>query len=76
MRVGEPQPSQHSEPGAGQPAWLVPEEWHRAERVVWGAHGGAGTTTLATWLPPPGTWERHSRRCIRGTQPRWRLDGR
>jgi len=55
MRIGEPpaQPaSEPSEPGAGQPAWLVPEECHRAERVVWGAHGGAGTTTLATWLQP------------------------
>jgi hypothetical protein len=55
MRIGEPQSPQLSEPGqlgTGQPAWLVPEEWHRAERVVWGAHGGAGTTTLATWLQP------------------------
>jgi hypothetical protein len=52
MRLGETPPPPDSEPGADRPAWLVPEEWHRAERVVWGAHGGAGTTTLATWLQP------------------------
>ena len=57
MRIGEPPPppaSEPGEPGADQPAWLVPEEWYRAERLVWGAHGGAGTTTLATWLQPAG----------------------
>jgi hypothetical protein len=26
--------------------------WQRHELVIWGAHGGAGTTTLATWLQP------------------------
>ena len=30
----------------------MPEDWPQAELVVWGAHGGAGTTTLATWLNP------------------------
>jgi hypothetical protein len=25
---------------------------HPSQLVVWGAHGGAGTTTLATWLQP------------------------
>jgi len=63
MRIGEPQSARLSEPGqlgTGQPAWLVPEEWHRAERVVWGAHGGAGTTTLATWLQP--AWDMGSAR--------------
>jgi hypothetical protein len=26
--------------------------WQRRELVIWGAHGGAGTTTLAVWLQP------------------------
>jgi hypothetical protein len=26
--------------------------WQRPELVIWGAHGGAGTTTLAVWLQP------------------------
>src|SRR5580658_415721 len=26
--------------------------WQRPELVIWGAHGGAGTTTLASWLQP------------------------
>jgi hypothetical protein len=30
----------------------APAGWQRRELVVWGAHGGAGTTTLATWLQP------------------------
>jgi hypothetical protein len=30
----------------------VPAGWQRRELVVWGAHGGAGTTTLAAWLQP------------------------
>ena len=30
----------------------APKAWQRAELVIWGAHGGAGTTTLATWLQP------------------------
>jgi hypothetical protein len=51
MHIGEPPPPP-GEPGADQPAWLVPQDWQRAELVVWGAHGGAGTTTLATWLQP------------------------
>jgi hypothetical protein len=51
MRIGEPPPSP-GEPGAGNPRWLVPEDWPQADLVVWGAHGGAGTTTLATWLRP------------------------
>jgi|HubBroStandDraft_6_1064221.scaffolds.fasta_scaffold149425_2 hypothetical protein len=53
MRIGEaPPPNEPGEPDANRPAWLVPKESHEAERVVWGAHGGAGTTTLATWLQP------------------------
>jgi hypothetical protein len=30
----------------------VPAGWQRRELVIWGAHGGAGTTTLASWLQP------------------------
>jgi hypothetical protein len=30
----------------------VPAGWRRRELVIWGAHGGAGTTTLASWLQP------------------------
>jgi len=26
--------------------------WQRRELVIWGAHGGAGTSTLAAWLQP------------------------
>jgi hypothetical protein len=29
-----------------------PAGWQRRELVIWGAHGGAGTTTLAAWLQP------------------------
>lgn len=34
------------------PAWAPTHGWQRPELVVWGAHGGAGTTTLASWLQP------------------------
>jgi hypothetical protein len=34
------------------PAWVPSQEWQRPELVIWGAHGGAGTTTLASWLQP------------------------
>jgi hypothetical protein len=34
------------------PSWLPRQGWQRPELVIWGAHGGAGTTTLATWLRP------------------------
>jgi hypothetical protein len=34
------------------PSWVPDHEWQRPELVIWGAHGGAGTTTLATWLQP------------------------
>jgi hypothetical protein len=29
--------------------------WQQRELVIWGAHGGAGTSTLAAWLQP--TWD-------------------
>lgn len=34
------------------PAWLRSAGWQRAAALVWGAHGGAGTSTLALWLHP------------------------
>ncbi len=51
MRIGEPQPPP-DEPDPEEPAWLLSKAWQRAELVVWGAHGGAGATILATWLQP------------------------
>jgi hypothetical protein len=30
----------------------APAGWQRRELAVWGAHGGAGTSTLAAWLQP------------------------
>jgi hypothetical protein len=51
MHIGEPQPPP-DEPDTDGPAWLLSKAWARAELVIWGAHGGAGATTLATWLQP------------------------
>ncbi len=34
------------------PSWVPRQGWKRRELVIWGAHGGAGTTTLATRLQP------------------------
>jgi hypothetical protein len=34
------------------PAWVPDHGWQRPELVIWGAHGGAGTSTLAAWLQP------------------------
>jgi len=51
MRTGKPQAPQ-DEPDPEGPAWLLSKTWQRAELMIWGAHGGAGTTTLATWLQP------------------------
>ena len=39
-------------PTAAEPARATVHGWQRNELVIWGAHGGAGTTTLATWLQP------------------------
>src|SRR5260370_22499639 len=40
-------------PGTGSiHDWAPRHGWQRPELVVWGAHGGAGPTTLATWLQP------------------------
>jgi hypothetical protein len=37
---------------APDPAAAPNHGWQRRELVIWGAHGGAGTTTLAVWLQP------------------------
>src|ERR1039458_3330139 len=37
---------------ANRPSWVPAHGCQRGELVIWGAHGGAGTTTLATWLQP------------------------
>jgi hypothetical protein len=34
------------------PDWVPRQGRQRAEVVIWGAHGGAGTSTLAIWLQP------------------------
>jgi hypothetical protein len=32
--------------------WLRASDWQPAQVLVWGAHGGAGTSTLVAWLHP------------------------
>ena len=34
------------------PSWVPRQGWQRRELVIWGAHGGAGTSFLAAWLQP------------------------
>ena len=58
MRFSEQQPP--GELASDQPAWLRSAAQIRAEVVVWGAHGGAGTSTLAAWLQP--AWDMGSMR--------------
>lgn len=50
-RAVMPGPTGASRAGAGND-WLAHEAARRREVVVCGAHGGAGTTTLACWLGP------------------------
>jgi hypothetical protein len=40
---GQPWPREHAQPDARFPV---------REIAVWGAHGGAGTSTLTAWLQP------------------------
>jgi hypothetical protein len=49
-----PPPSPASSPLGETPAPAVSPgpRWQRRELVIWGAHGGAGTSTLAFWLQP------------------------
>ena len=42
------QPDRH----AREAARVSQHGWQRSELVIWGAHGGAGTSTLALWLQP------------------------
>jgi hypothetical protein len=42
------QPDHHAQETAREPQ----HSWQRPELVIWGAHGGAGTSTLAVWLQP------------------------
>ena len=46
---GAPQPGQVP---AQAPAPARGYQRHNRELVIWGAHGGAGTSTLAIWLQP------------------------
>jgi hypothetical protein len=39
-------------PGEASSPAHAPAGWQRRELVIWGAHGGAGTTALAAWLQP------------------------
>ena len=42
----------YTDENATVPERLPRERWQHRELVIWGAHGGAGTTALATWLRP------------------------
>jgi hypothetical protein len=46
-------PGRHaSQASTPQSAGAPTDTWESRELVIWGAHGGAGTTTLAVWLQP------------------------
>jgi hypothetical protein len=47
-----PRPATGHDAEATNPATAPNHGWQRRELVIWGAHGGAGTTTLAVWLQP------------------------
>jgi hypothetical protein len=52
MRFTEPHsPHLPGRPG-GQPGWQRSASRQHAELAIWGAHGGAGVTTLTAWLQP------------------------
>ena len=62
-------------PGCDGVPWLRSADWKPAQVLIWGAHGGAGTSTLAAWLHPacdmgamrPGHYPRY---------PAWVANGR
>jgi len=54
-------------PASGRQDWLRQQAAQRRERVICGAHGGAGTTTLACWLSPP--WDMGAMRPARDPGP-------
>ena len=47
-----PRPTAHHDAAVPNPATAPDHGWQRRELVIWGAQGGAGTTTLAVWLQP------------------------
>jgi hypothetical protein len=47
-----PRPATRHPAEAPDPAAAPNHERQRRELVIWGAHGGAGTSTLAVWLQP------------------------
>ena len=47
-----PTPASGHDARATSPASAPAHGWQRRELVIWGAHGGAGTSTLAVWLQP------------------------
>jgi hypothetical protein len=65
MRPEQPA-SPYAGPNGTVPARLPRERWQHRELVIWGAHGGAGTSTLATWLKP--AWDMGSMRPEPDTQ--------
>jgi len=50
MRPPRPAASLHGK--GAVPSRVARYGWQRRELVIWGAHGGAGTSTLAAWLDP------------------------
>ena len=47
-----PRPATRHHADTHDPAAASNHAWQRRQLVIWGAHGGAGTTTLAVWLQP------------------------
>jgi hypothetical protein len=47
-----PRPATDHHAEVPSPATAPNHGWQRRELVIWGAHGGAGTSTLAVWLQP------------------------
>jgi hypothetical protein len=62
-------------PRRDQVPWVRANDWQPAQVLVWGAHGGAGTSVLVAWLHPacdmgsmrPGLYPRY---------PAWVANGR
>ncbi len=50
----------YADPNGPLPERLQREQRQHRDLVIWGAHGGAGTSTLATWLQP--AWDMGSMR--------------
>ena len=54
-----PRPAASTRDPAAVPSRVARYGWQRRELVIWGAHGGAGTSTLAIWLQP--AWDMNAR---------------